>query len=138
MASRGEACAAEAVKAAQERKRGSVSPESAVRAAMTEAEMIRSDRLDARADQVRALAQLTRFVKLERVAKPTLDFGRSTTPPPEVEEAAMSLIRAKQEHDAAVRSRYPVIEGVGSWDQTTGKTYSDVMFGARVKVDVFD
>lgn len=138
VAASGEKCAAEAVQAAQERRRGSVSPESAVRAAQTEAEMIRSDRLDARADQIRALALLTRFARVEKLARPSLELREPTTPAPEVEEAVMAVLKAEQDHEAAVRQRYPVVEGVGTWDHTAGTTYSDAMIGARVRVDLFD
>jgi hypothetical protein len=134
----GEKSATEAVNAAAERKRGSVATEAAVRATQTEAELIRGDRLEAKVDRIKAIAMMVRFARAEKIRRPDLDFGRTTAPAPELEEAVMSVLKAEQEYDAAVRSRYPIIEAIGSIDHTTGATYSDAMLGARVRNDLFD
>lgn len=77
---------------------------------------------------------LTRFVAMDRIARPSINpKTETTTLPPEVEQAELDALKAEQDKAAASLSRYPVVEAIATWDHTCGERYSDVMFGGRLR-----
>lgn len=133
-------CAESAQSISNERRKSNVATEAQMRSVQSELAFVRSDILDAQADYARAIATLLRWgVKLKIDRKPLMLRAANTgIIAPEVIIAEADAARWKAEAEAIRLSRLPTVDAIGSIDHTTGKTYSDVMFGARVKVDVFD
>lgn len=123
-----------------ERRKQQIATEAQMRSVASELGLVQNELMEARGELAKAVAQLKRWtanpaITTERIVIRTAIIGLT---PPEAIIAEADIDRWRAEAEAARASRLPAVDAIGNWDHTAGDTYSDVMVGARVRVDLFD